>query len=47
MAKDDLVGNLATETILDFLTSRGEMKEINQQAFGNALLLADQIFPKH
>ena len=47
MAKDDLVGNLATETILGYLTSQGEKTRIDMVSFNRALLIADEIFPKH
>lgn len=47
MAKDELVGNLATETLLEYLGTKGETKGINQQAFGEAMKMADQIFLKH
>ncbi|HRJ28423.1 MAG TPA: hydroxymethylglutaryl-CoA lyase [Cyclobacteriaceae bacterium] len=47
MAKDDLVGNLATETILECLGSYGAAPDLNQEAFQKSLLLADEIFPKH
>lgn len=47
MAKDELVGNLATETLLDYLDTKGETKGINQHAFGEAMRIADQIFLKH
>jgi len=47
MAKDDLVGNLATETIISYLTQNGAAPEINQEAFTKSLILADGIFPKH
>ncbi len=47
MAKDDLVGNLATETILTYLTQKGAAPEINQEAFQKSMLMADEIFPKH
>lgn len=46
MAKDDLVGNLATETILSFLKEKGVSTGINEDEFGKALVLADQIFSK-
>jgi len=45
MAKDDLVGNMATETILTFLDSKNEAPEIDREAFTQALLMADRIFP--
>src|SRR5688572_14069790 len=47
MAKDELVGNLATETILFYLQEKEAVKGINQQAFQQALSMADEIFPKH
>jgi hydroxymethylglutaryl-CoA lyase len=47
MAKDELVGNLATEALLDYLNAKDEAKGINQQAFGEAMRIADQIFLKH
>ena len=45
MAKDDLVGNMATETILSFLDSKNEASELNRNEFGIALQMADMIFP--
>lgn len=47
MAKDDLVGNLATETILGYLSSQNALPAINDEAFQKSLALADEIFPKH
>jgi hydroxymethylglutaryl-CoA lyase len=47
MAKDELVGNLATETILSYLQEKDTVKGINQEAFLQALTMADEIFPKH
>jgi hydroxymethylglutaryl-CoA lyase len=47
MAKDELVGNLATETILAYLEERDAVRGINQEAFLKASVMADQIFPKH
>ena len=47
MAKDELVGNLATETIIDYLDSIGVNAGINKKEFGESLQLADEIFPKH
>lgn len=47
MAEDDLVGNLATETILDFMDSQGQSTGLNRAEFQKAMLLADQTFPKH
>lgn len=44
MANDDLVGNMATETILSFLDAKKDSPEINQTEFSRALQLADSIF---
>lgn len=46
MANDELVGNLATETIVSFLESR-ESLQIDKLAFGKALQMADKIFLTH
>lgn len=47
MANDDLVGNLATETILSFLKSKHIQTGINENEFTSALLMADSVFPTH
>lgn len=47
MAKDDLVGNLATEGILVFLEQQPVRIDLDKAAFAKALQLADEIFPKH
>lgn len=47
MAKDELVGNLATETILAYLEEQGVQTKINQDQFSKAMIVADEIFPKH
>jgi hydroxymethylglutaryl-CoA lyase len=47
MAKDELVGNLATENIIDYLDSIGQDTGINKQQFVESLRIADEIFPKH
>jgi len=44
MAKDDLVGNMATETILAFLDSKNDVPRINRDEFSLALTMADSIF---
>lgn len=46
MANDELVGNLATETIVSFLESR-ENLTIDRSAFGKSLQMADKIFLTH
>ena len=44
MAKDDLVGNMATETILAFLDSKNDSPQLNRDEFLVALKMADSIF---
>ncbi len=44
MAEDTLVGNLATEKIIDFLDSKGAAPQLNREAFRDALIMADNIF---
>jgi len=44
MAKDDLVGNMATETILSFLDSKQDAPLLNRQEFSAALKMVDTIF---
>jgi hydroxymethylglutaryl-CoA lyase len=47
MAKDELVGNMATETILSYLKEVGVSTSIDEKAFAEALSLADKTFPSH
>lgn len=47
MAKDELVGNLATENILSYLDIHGIKTGINPHEFAEAVKIADGIFPKH
>lgn len=47
MAKDDLTGNLATETVLVYLEQNNVHTGLNAEAFAEALQMADEIFPKH
>lgn len=46
MAKDDLVGNIATEKIIAYLTEQKINAGIDEKAFSEALRIADEIFPK-
>jgi hydroxymethylglutaryl-CoA lyase len=46
MAKDDLVGNIATETLLSFLDSKNAAPVLNRNEFHKTLQLADSIFIK-
>lgn len=47
MAKDDLVGNLATETIIAMMEQMGIKTTINYLEFQKALDMSGQIFPAH
>lgn len=44
MAKEELTGNMATETILSFLDSRQDTPDLNRDEFAKALDMADSIF---
>jgi hydroxymethylglutaryl-CoA lyase len=46
MAEDKLVGNMATETILDYLTAHGDSPQLNLDELAAAMALADSVFPK-
>lgn len=46
MANDELVGNIATETILSFLSDKEGAPEVDRSAFHKSLALADELFPK-
>ncbi len=47
MAEDNLVGNLATETILNWLDRNDSSPDLNKDEFQKAMIMADLIFPKH
>lgn len=47
MAKDELVGNLATETVLHYLKSQHVVLNLDERAFHDSLIMADKVFPKH
>lgn len=47
MAEDKLVGNIATETIVDFLMSKGDPPALNQSALAEALRMATRVFAYH
>ncbi len=44
MAKDDLTGNIATETILRFLDDQNEDVSLDKQAFNQAIATSHEIF---
>jgi hydroxymethylglutaryl-CoA lyase len=45
MAKDELVGNIATENIIYFMEKSGVALNLNKTAFNKALHLASETFP--
>jgi hydroxymethylglutaryl-CoA lyase len=45
MAKDDLVGNLATENLVSYFDKINESLTINREAFTRSLLKASATFP--
>ena len=45
MAKDDLVGNLATETMLSVFKKKEVSLQLDQEAFNKSLLMAGEVFP--
>jgi hydroxymethylglutaryl-CoA lyase len=47
MANDELVGNLATETILTYLEGTGQPLGLNQNALAASITIADEIFLNH
>lgn len=47
MAEDDLVGNLATETVIAYFEKNFEAIPINQQKFEEAYLMSGEVFPMH
>lgn len=44
MAKDELVGNMATETIISFLESKQVDLKLDKEEFGKAMIMADGVF---
>ena len=47
MAKDDLTGNLATETLHSYATNLDIETGVNNEAFNNAKIMADAIFNRY
>jgi hydroxymethylglutaryl-CoA lyase len=47
MAEDELVGNLATETIIAFLNSKNDSPGLDMDEFTKAVVMADGVFPKN
>jgi len=44
MAKDELVGNIATETIVSFLEDEGVALSLDRKNFSEALMFAERVF---
>lgn len=44
MAKDELVGNIATESIMSLLDDLGASPELDRKAFNEAMSMADAVF---
>jgi len=44
MAKDELVGNMATETIISFLDSKQVDLKLDRDEFGKAMMMAEAVF---
>ena len=44
MAKDDLVGNMATEKMIDFLNGKSEKLKLNKESLQKSLAMAKAIF---
>ena len=44
MAKDDLVGNMATEKMIDFLNGKSEKLQLNKDSLLKSLVIAKSIF---
>lgn len=47
MAEDDLVGNLATETVMDYFEKNLKTIPVNQQKFEEAYVMSGEVFPMH
>lgn len=45
MAKDDLVGNMATENVIAYLSEKDRLEGIDLEEFGIAMQMAERIFP--
>ncbi|RZL46963.1 MAG: hydroxymethylglutaryl-CoA lyase [Pedobacter sp.] len=44
MATDDLTGNMATEDLIYYLTSKGELLNLNMEKWNEAMLLSSTVF---
>ena len=46
MAKDELIGNMATENIIDYFEKKGLHLALDKRKFVEAMLFAGEVFPK-
>lgn len=46
-AEDELVGNIATESLLDFLHGQGVQDGLNKRAFAEAMKMSSEVFGKY
>ena len=44
MAEDELVGNVPTEVLIDYLNSKSDLPPLNNKALSEAMIVADGIF---
>lgn len=44
MAKDDLTGNMATENLIGYLNKNNLAHNLNEEAFGEAMLISNKVF---
>lgn len=47
MAKDDLLGNMPTENLINYFSEKQLGKEFNLNAFEDSLRMANSVFPAH
>ena len=47
MAKDELIGNMATENLVYFFDKQGEDLKIDRPAFNHSMGLTFEVFPHH
>ena len=47
MAADSLTGNMPTENLLSYFNEIGIETGVNEEAFGNSMLLSSTVFPQH
>jgi hydroxymethylglutaryl-CoA lyase len=45
MAEDELVGNMATENLIAYLSEQGEVLELDMESFNRSMIEAGSVFP--